>query len=246
MAGARVFAAVLGFVAFSAGAQTPRCDALTPLPGSESGYRVRGNRCEDLYAAEGDARGLVLRSFTLGRLRFDLASDIPLEVSAPDQKRFVVYVRAVGIPLNTHYRMDATLIPNATLRWPLTDVLAPEGLTDSRIGIFGWRGGSQERGQLFALRVTQGTQLTSQAPLLTLQASFDAQKVRWRWSATDGQCVTFGPWEEATASPVTAGSPIVIDLSKLPAGVHCLEAVAQRGSTTDWSPLKLVVNIPRP
>lgn len=235
------------FVAFSAGAEDPRCDELTPLRGSESGYRSRGNRCEGLYVAAAGSRSLVVKSFTLGRLRFDLASATPLEVSAPDQKWWPVNIRAVAIALKTFYRMDATLAPRATLLWPLKDVLAPEGLTDSRIGIFGWRGGSQETGQLFPLRVTsQGTPPTSQAPLLIIQASFDAQKVKWRWSATADQCAGFGSWEDAIPGPVAAGWPIAIDLAKLPAGEHCLDAVAQSGSSTDWSPLRVRVNIPRP
>jgi hypothetical protein len=243
------FAALCGcFVAFSASAEDPRCDELTPLRGSESGYRSRGNRCEGLYVAAAGSRSLVVKSFTLGRLRFDLASATPLEITAPDQKWWPVNVRAVAIPLTTYYRMDATLAPGATLHWPLKDVLAPEGLTDSRIGVFGWRGGggSLENGQLFPLRVTaHGIGPTSQTPLLIIQASFDAQKVKWRWSANDARCAEFGSWKDAIPGPVAAGWPIAIDLAKLPAGVHCLEAVAQSASTTDWLPLRVRVNIPR-
>jgi hypothetical protein len=141
--------------------------------------------------------------------------------------------------------MDATLAPHSTLLWPLKDVLAPEGLTDSRIGIFGWRG-TEEKATLVPLRLTAaGAAPASKAPLLIIQASFDAQKVKWRWGASrDGQCSELGAWQDAIQHPVSAGWPIAIELAQLPPGTHCLEAVAQSGSSTDWSPLKLRIDIP--
>jgi hypothetical protein len=234
------------FVVYSAGAQNPRCDGLAQLRGSKSGYQSRGNRCEGLYVSNVGSRSLAAMSFTLGRLRYDLASPAPIEVTAPGQTQ-PVNVRAVAIPLKTYYRMDATLAPHATLLWPLKDVLAPEGLTDNRIGIFGWRL-TDEKETLVPLRVAaKGTATASQAPLLIIQASFDAQKVKWRWGASrQGQCSELGAWQDAIQQPVSAGWPIAIDLSKVPVGPHCLEAVAQSGSSTEWSPLKLRIDIPPP
>jgi hypothetical protein len=231
---------------YSAGAQNPRCDGLVQLRGSKSGYQSRGNRCEGLYVSNVGSRSLAVMSFTLGRLQYDLASPAPIEVTAPGQTQ-PVNVRAVAIPLKTYYRMDATLAPHATLLWPLKDVLAPEGLTDSRIGIFGWRL-TDEKETLVPLRVAaKGTAAASRAPLLIIQASFDAQKVKWRWGASSqGQCSELGPWQDAIQHPVSAGWPIAIELSKVPAGAHCLEAVAQSGSSTEWSPLKLRIDIPPP
>lgn len=230
----------------SASAQEPRCDGLTRLQGSKSGYQKRGNRCEGLYVSKVGSRSLAAMSFTLGRLRFDLASAEPAQVSAPGQTQ-PVNVRAVAIPLKTYYRMDATLPANATLLWPLSDVLAPEGLTDARIGIFGWKG-PEDGGILVPVRVAAaGARAPSQAPILIIQASFDAQKVKWRWGAFgDGKCSPLVPWQDAISRPMTAGAPIAIDLSKLPAGTHCFEAAAQSGVSTDWSSLKLRVEIPAP
>ncbi|MEK6374764.1 MAG: hypothetical protein AABO58_18960 [Acidobacteriota bacterium] len=227
----------------SARAEELRCDSLARLRGSKSGYQSRGNRCEGLYVSNVGSRSLAAMSFTLGRIRFDLKSPTPARVSAPGQTQSV-NIRAVAIPLKTYYRMDATLPADATLLWPLTDVLAPEGLTDSRIGIFGWRG-TEENGILVPVRVSQVAPTTSQGPLLTIQASFDAQKVKWRWGVFgEARCSAFGQWQDAIPRPVTAGWPIAIDLSKLPAGTHCFEAVAQSGVSTDWSPLKLRIDIP--
>jgi len=232
-------------VAYRAGGEELRCDALARLQGSKSGYQKRGDRCEGLYVSKVGSRSLAAMSFTLGRLRFDPASSVPARVSAPGQPE-AVNVRAVAIPLKTYYRMDATLPADGTLLWPLSDVVAPEGLTDRRIGIFGWKG-REEDAILVPLRVTQGAAAGSRAPVLIIQASFDAQKVKWRWGAfRDGRCSASGPWHDAIEKPVTAGWPVAIELSALPAGTHCFEAVAQSGVSTEWSPLKLKLDIPKP
>jgi hypothetical protein len=240
------FAAVLCacLIPHAASPQELRCDSLARLSGSKSGYQQRGNRCEGLYVSKVGSRSLAVMSFTLGRLRFDLTSSAPAQISAPGQTQ-PVHIRAVAIPLKTYYRMDAMLPANTTLQWPLTDVLVPEGLTESRIGIFGWKG-TEENEVLVPVRVTaQTTSTASQAPLMIIQASFDAQKVKWRWGPTaNGRCLALGEWQDAIARPVTAGWPIAIDLSKLPAGALCFEAMAQSGTSTDWAPLKLRIDVP--
>lgn len=233
-------------VPLSAGGEELKCGGLAGLRDSKSGYQSRGNRCEGLYVSKVGSRSLAAMSFTLGRLRYDLATSPPLQVTAPGQTE-PVNVRAVAIPLKTYYRMDAPLAPGATLRWPLKDVLAPEGLTDSRIGIFGWRG-SEENRTLVPLRViSTGATTGKPVPLLIIQASFDAQKVKWRWGPShDTRCAALGAWHDAIQRPVAAGWPVAIDLAELPAGTHCLEAVAQSGDSTEWSPLKLRIDIPSP
>jgi hypothetical protein len=225
-----------------------RCDGLAPLRGSKSGYQSRGNRCEGLYVSKVGSRSLAAMSFTLGRVRFDLAPAGAIEVSAPGQTQ-PVNVRALAIPVKTYYRMDAPLAPGETLRWSMKDVLAPEGLTESRVGVFGWRGAEDDR-TLVPVHVTSSgassaLSSASRAPLLIIQASFDAQKVKWRWGPSrDGKCATAGDWQNAIQRPVSAGWPIAIDLAALPAGTHCFEAAAQSDTSTDWSTLKLRVDIP--
>jgi hypothetical protein len=221
-----------------------QCDGLAPLRGSKSGYQDRGNRCEGLYVSKVGSRSLAAMSFTLGRVRYDLATAKAIEVTAPGQTQ-TVNIRAVAIPLKTYYRLDATLAPGATMLWPLKDVLAPEGLTDSRIGVFGWRGAEDNR-TLVPVRVKpEGASSASQAPLLIIQASFDAQRVKWRSGPSrDGHCAASSAWQDAIERPVAAGWPIAIDLSALPAGTHCLEAVGQSDASTGWSSLKLRIDIP--
>lgn len=226
------------------GAQEVRCDALTPVKGSSTGYQKRGNRCEGVYVSNVGSLSLAAMSFTLGALHFDLKSQAPLEVSAPGQPD-AVNVRAVAMPLKTYYRMDTVLPPRAVFSWPVTDVLAPEGLSDSRIGVFGWKGSEQER-VLVPLRVApHGSAPSSSKPLLTIQTSFAAQTVKWRWAPlVKGKCDAPGTWQDAVSRPIAAGWPIAIDLSKLPSGTQCFEAAAQSANGTDWTKLSFRVDIP--
>jgi len=224
-------------------AQEVKCDPLTALEGSKSGYHKRANRCEGLYVTNVSGRSLAATSFTLGSLRYEMKASTRLQVSAPGQ-RSAVNVRAVALPARTYYRMDAVLAPGSAMLWPVADVLLPESLSDSRIGVFGWKG-QEESKTLVPLRVAaEGAPPTSGKPLLTVQANFDAQQVKWRWApALEKQCQAFGLWQDAISRPVTASWPVIIDLSALPAGVHCLEAAAQSGTSATWPTLKLRVEI---
>lgn len=240
------FAAVLSFTVDSAGisAQELECRGLKPLLGSTSAYRMRGARCEGLYDSNVGAHSLAAASFTLGRLRFDLKPGVRLQVSAPGQTR-AVNLRAVAIPPKTYYRMDARLPAGSAMVWPVADVLLPENLSASRLGIFGWTGTEKSK-TLVPVRVTApGAATASSSPLLTIQASFDAQQVKWRWAQTrDATCLAFGGWRNAIGHAVTASWPITIDLSQLPAGTNCVEAAAQSGASTDWITLELRVELP--
>ncbi|MEK6374773.1 MAG: hypothetical protein AABO58_19005 [Acidobacteriota bacterium] len=224
-------------------AQEVKCEPLMALEGSKTGYQKRSNRCEGLYVSNVSGRSLAAISFTLGSVRYELRASTHLQVSAPGQQS-AVNVRAVAIPPKTYYRMDALLSPGSTMSWPVSDVLLPESLGDSRIGVFGWKG-SEESKTLIPLRVVaNGVPTKSASPLLTVQANFDAQQLKWRWApAHEKQCGTFGAWQDAISQPVTASWPVRIDLSALPTGRHCVETAAQSGNSTAWAILKLRVEI---
>ena len=240
------FAAVLCFKVDRHGvlAQDLKCKGLPPLQDSQSGYQKRGDRCEGLYVANVGAHSLAAMSFSLGKIRFELNSSVRLQVSAPGQKQ-LVNIRAVAIPPKTYYRMDASLPAGASMMWPVRDVLLRENLSDSRIGIFAWKGPESAKTLVPVRVVPQDAAVTQAPPFLTIEASFDAQQVKWRWApARDDGCQAFGPWQDAIQHPVTASWPIAINLAQLPAGVHCLETAAQSGGSTTWETLKLRLEIP--
>ncbi len=236
----------LGLMSGAAYAQELVCKGLPPLQGSQFGYQKRGERCEGLYVANVGSQSLAATSFSLGKVRFDLKSSVQLQISAPGQTG-PVHVRAVAIPPKTYYRMDAPLPAGSSLLWPVRDVLLPEKLSDSRIGIFAWKG--SEEGKTLVLVpvrvVPEGGAATPAPPFLVVQASFDAQQVRWRSApAREGGCLVFGPWQDAIQRSVTASWPIAINLGQLPAGLSCFEAAAQSGSSSTWETLKLRLEIP--
>ncbi|HKO56216.1 MAG TPA: hypothetical protein VJ276_10085 [Thermoanaerobaculia bacterium] len=237
-----ILAAVL-CVPIAVHGQELQCKGLPRLD-SQFGYQKRGDRCEGLYVANVGAHSIAATSFSIGKIRYELSSAVRLEVSAPGQTQ-PVNVRAVAIPPKTYYRMDAALPPGTSMVWPVRDVLLPQNLSDSRIGIFAWKGPENAKTLVPVRVVPQGAPAAPAPPFLTVQVTFDAQKVKWRSAgAGDSGCLAFGPWQDAIQRPVTASWPIAINLSKLPAGLHCVEAVAQSEGSMEWETLRLRLEIP--
>ena len=228
-------------------AQELKCDSVRPLPSSSSAYKNRGNRCEGLYVADVGSRSIDIISFTVGTVRYDLNSKSELKVSAPGSSP-LANVRAVAITPKTYYRMDTFLQRGKTLVWPIKDVLLPEHLTDSRIGIFGWTGAESSKVFVPVKVATEAakppTPVNEHVFLLT-QTSFEADSIKWRWARAQGQgCSAFGKWDDAIHNPITANSPVKIDFSKLSSGVNCIELAARSQMSNDWVTLKIRVELP--
>jgi len=238
-------ATVLGFGVDSRNVHAQsNCNGVPPLKDSQSGYQKRGDRCEGLYVANVGSHSLAAMSFSLGKIRYELSSAVRLQVSAPGQTESV-NIRAVAIPPKTYYRMDAALPAGTSMVWPVRDVLLPEKLGDSRIGIFAWKGSESAKTLIPVRVVAQEPAGSPGSPVLTVQASFDAQQVKWRWApARQDGCLKFSSWQDAIRQPVNASAPIAIDLAQLPAGVQCLETAAQSLASASWETLKLRLEIP--
>lgn len=231
------------------GAQELKCDAVRPLPGSRSSYQPRENRCEGLYVADVGVHSIDIVSLTYGNLSFDLQSRLPLRVSVRNQTQ-ALNVRAVAIPPRTYYRMDASIRPGAVLLWPITEVLLPENLTDSRIGIFAWKGVESAKTFVPVLVVTDKSPSPapqSQPVLLSIQTSFDAETIKWRSARLQaGSCLTFDKWRDANSHLVAAGSAIQISLKQLSEKLNCVEIAARSRDSNDWVTLMIRVEIPAP
>jgi len=131
-------------LASAAHGQTMHCDPL-PSPGSgQPAYQARGNRCEGFYLAGYAAQSIELVSLTLGPIAYTLRAGVTLRVSTPSNSG-TVHVRAVPKPPRMSYRMDANLDPGSVLTWPVDDVLLPENISASRIGVFGWKADQKDR-----------------------------------------------------------------------------------------------------
>jgi hypothetical protein len=126
------------------------------------------------------------------------------------------------------------------------DVLLPERLAASRVGVFAWKGSGSNQVFVPIRAVATGSNSTPLPPvLLTLRPSFDTQVVKWRWAtlSKDG-CGQPGQWQDVKPGQVDAGQSINISLEKL-AGLNCLDVAAQASS--GWANLpQLRVELPQP
>src|SRR5262249_52969192 len=117
----------------------------------------------------------------------------------------------------------------------------------SRIGVFAFREEGAQR--IFVpVRVTSTASATPQAAsrgvLLAVRPSFDADVVKWRWSAApQGTCSRFASWQDATTAGVDAGQSVDIALRGI-SGRACVEVSAKAHGKDDWSTLKFSVEIP--
>jgi hypothetical protein len=126
------------------GTDAAACDpTLAAIPGAD-GYKERtnGERCEGLFFSPVSGSAIELVSLTRGPFRYDLKQqpNLSLKLAAPsaDAAR-PSHIRAVGIPLGLYYRMDADILANQTVTWPVKEVLAPNRLTSDQIGIFAFQ-----------------------------------------------------------------------------------------------------------
>lgn len=146
-----IFAIMTCVMALEALAGENPCDPKLVSTKDRSGYQIReeGIRCEGFYVSEVASRGgLEPVSLLRGHLNFPSDSAAPLIISAPGTSMMAkgpIRVRAVSIPAEIHYRMDAIFVSRDSILWPLRDVIFGSGLTADKIGIFGWTGDESEK-----------------------------------------------------------------------------------------------------
>ena len=136
----RILLAACIAVAAASGAAAAECDnALAPLHSPE-GYKPRSAdpRCEGFFVSPVSGPPVELVSFTRGTVNYDLqhTDRLAISLAVARQETGQVHLRAVGIPANLYYRMDADLPPSGAFGWPVHDVLANTGLTRDRVGVF--------------------------------------------------------------------------------------------------------------
>jgi hypothetical protein len=103
------------------------------------GYRLRGERCEGLYARPLSGNSLRIASFTAALEDFDPSLDVDVSVTwdaSPDAGP--VQIRAHGLPRRLYYRLD-TLQPAHPSRytWP-RGILAAIRIRGHDVGVLAW------------------------------------------------------------------------------------------------------------
>lgn len=117
-----------------------QCDpAIKPTSNRSLRYQDRGNRCEGLYRSKVSSSNLRLVSFTQGIFQFKGEEKEVITLSTPVETENTVYLRAMGIPFDLYYRMDA-LLRRRPFRWPVGEVLARDSRTRyaRNIGLYGY------------------------------------------------------------------------------------------------------------
>jgi hypothetical protein len=113
------------------------CDPLLRQDSASTlGYRLRGDRCEGLYAQDVGNTILQIASFTRGDDASDFSGSLPIRWSPIADHP--VRLRVLGLERGLHYRMD-TLRPAgaASYAWPL-DVASALGIEAGEVGVLGW------------------------------------------------------------------------------------------------------------
>ena len=123
----------------SAGAQQDLCDkSLVASRQNPLGYRLRGDRCEGLYAQDVSGSTLHLVSMTESFEDYDATQGKELSVTWSAQPAATVWLRAQGLKRRLYFRMDTTLPSgHRSYVWP-TGLLASLQIQKRDLGVLGW------------------------------------------------------------------------------------------------------------
>jgi hypothetical protein len=117
------------------------CDPSIPQSGTGTmTYRMRGDRCEGIFAQQVSSPHLEIRSLVGSFQPFDPKRDSELVLvwKAPPGNRADVRLRAFSFKPGTYYRMDTRVHPDhSNFHWP-TVVLDSEGLGRADLGLLAW------------------------------------------------------------------------------------------------------------
>lgn len=226
-------------------AQEDSCDGSLKPETGKYGYSLRtsDNRCEGLYISQVSGR-LQIVSLFRGELNLHSEHKI-IHVSAPGFKELAtssIHVRAVAIPLNTYYRMDAVITDSEPLIWSLDDVVKPIGLNPNQIGIYGWVENNADI-VFVPLDVLPEGPMDSEGSAnllstLVVRSAVDIEKLAWRSSLEHSEQVS--EWQQYNGGTIRAGQPVSLVLPGGPTAILQLE-VAAKPSNDTWRTLNLRV-----
>ena len=229
-----ISAIVVAVLAGAAEAQ-PTCDpALVGESKNPLSYRMRGDRCEGIYAQEVSAISLDVRSLVGPLGSFDPArnAELALEWAAPPGATTPVRLRAFSLKERQYFRMD-TAVPasRGSYLWP-TEVVARVGLKKEEIGLVAWAslpgpGGSARE---VYLPVRAGRAAAGEPGYeVTIVPSARLREVRISLSRIDGNgdSTDLRRDEELGFGYYPSGQPMTFSTRKLgPAGFYRLEISA--------------------
>jgi len=105
-----------------------------------------------------------------------------------------VHVRAVGIPERLYYEMDAEMSGRHTLVWPIQEVVIPEHIAPTDVGIYAFQVGNGGNPVLLPVSVSAaGGAKASPQPLIVILRVGAVVSPRWRFVSTGGFVGQFIP-----------------------------------------------------
>ena len=225
------------FLSAATAAAESFCDSSLPQDAeSPMAYRMRGDRCEGIYAQQVSAVSVEVRSLIAGFGPFDPAQDreLALAWTAPPGSTRDVRLRVFSFKPRTYYRMDTELpVVRGVYHWP-SDVLASVKLGRDELGLLAWidlpGAGGSIRPVYLPLRVGGGTAKAGAGYEISLLPTARLAEVRVTVSRLDAQGNTLATLrrdEELGYGYYAAGEPTVFSTGKLgPAGFYHVEITA--------------------
>lgn len=218
------------------------CDSNLPHDSkSPVAYRLRGDRCEGIYAQQVSSISVEVRSLLAGFGSFDPAKTEKLDLAwiAPSDSKRGVRLRAFSFKPRFYYRMDTEVPADQTVyHWP-TDVLSSVELGKDDLGLIAWidllRQGGSSRSVYLPLRAGAGAKQGDAGYEVSLVPSVRLSEVRLTVSRLDAQgnvVAKLRQNEELDIGYYPSDKPTVFTTGKLgPAGFYRLEitAVPQSG-----------------
>ncbi|MDM8521931.1 hypothetical protein QUF80_01025 [Desulfococcaceae bacterium HSG8] len=205
-------------------------------------YKCRdGNRCEGFYRDKVSTKNNIISVIGLikGNFYFEMDKNEIIEVSSPLVKNKTVHVRAVGIPPETFYRMDATIHSGQKLSWPVKDVIirSERELSYQKISVLGW---IKKETETIYVPVSTASKMEPMPNDITirlyLRTYIGVDNVIWRYSAINNNRPSKPcPWIKADKSHYDAGEPILIVLpSDQPSEELQIEVSAKEENRAAW------------
>lgn len=214
-----------------------QCDKGLNAAQSSDGYKQRSNRCEGFYESQVASESFNIVGITQGKFRFKLDAKEKITISSSVVLDNGINIRAVGIPAETFYRMDAQISPIASLEWPVGEILYPNKLTYKDVGIYGWTGKINQKTYVPLSVITDlYGQTENNIIYVYLRASIDVKNVQWRFAdvSQDGNCAKAGDWISQDKDRIyRSGTRIICKIPTNETGLICISVSADGVGRSD-------------
>jgi hypothetical protein len=198
-------------------------------------YKMRGDRCEGIFAQQVSSPHIEIRSLVGTIQPFDPKRDSELVLvwKAPPGNKAEVQLRAFSFKPGRYYRMDTRVHPDrSAYRWP-TDVLDSVGLGKADLGLLAWTESVEPEGTKSAvylpLSTGTGSSQAKKGYTVTFVPSTRLSEVHVKVSRLEGQKVPTVLGDEKLVDEYYAlGEPAEFSTGKLgPAGFYRITITAQ-------------------